>query len=85
MEKFQKYMCIQIKQHKKGKYQHNVLHFYCIHSEYYLYIVTKKVDKAIKFVENFGYHREFIIKSLQMNEINHAIATYYLGLSLLNE
>ena len=42
-------------------------------------------EKAIKFVENFGYHREFIIKSLQMNEINHAIATYYLGLSLLNE
>ena len=40
--------------------------------------------KVLKFVENFGYKREFIIKSLQLNENNHAIATYYLGLSLLN-
>ena len=47
----------------------------------------KKVEineKALKFVENFGYSKEFIIKSLQSNEINHAIASYYLGISLLN-
>ena len=42
-------------------------------------------EKAVKFVENFGYNKEFIIKSLQLNEINHAIASYYLALSLLNE
>ena len=42
-------------------------------------------EKAIKFVEKFGYNREYIIKSLQSNEINHAIASYYLGLSLFNE
>ena len=41
-------------------------------------------NKALKFVENFGYNKEFIIKSLQLNENNHAIACYYLGLSLLN-
>ena len=41
-------------------------------------------EKALKFVENFGYSKEFIIKSLQSNEINHAIASYYLGISLLN-
>ena len=42
-------------------------------------------EKAIKFVENFGYSREYIIKSLHLNETNHAIASYYLGISLLNE
>ena len=42
-------------------------------------------EKAIQFVENFGYNRDFIIKNLQLNEINHAIASYYLGLSILNE
>jgi serine/threonine protein kinase len=47
--------------------------------------IIKINTKAIQFVENFGYNRDFIIKSLQLNEINHAIATYYLYLSLLNE
>ena len=42
-------------------------------------------EKAVKFVENFGYNKEFIIKSLQLNEINHAIASYYLYMSLLND
>ena len=42
-------------------------------------------EKAVKFVENFGYNKEFIIKSLQLNEINHAVASYYLYMSLLNE
>ncbi len=42
-------------------------------------------EKAVKFVENFGYNKEFIIKSLQLNEINHSIASYYLYLSLTNE
>ncbi len=42
-------------------------------------------DNAIRFVEEFGFKREFIIKSLENNEINHATATYYLKMSLLNE
>ena len=42
-------------------------------------------EKAVKFVENFGYNKEFIIKSLQLNEINHAIASYYLYMSLSND
>ena len=47
--------------------------------------IIKINEKAVKFVENFGYNKEFVIKSLQLNEINHAIASYYLALSLLNE
>ena len=39
----------------------------------------------IKYVENFGYKREYIIKSLEANELNHATATYYLKLSLNDE
>ena len=42
-------------------------------------------NNAIKYVEGFGYKREFIIKSLETNEINHATATYYLKLSLNDE
>ena len=42
-------------------------------------------NNAIKYVESFGYKREFIIKSLETNEINHATATYYLKLSLNDE
>ena len=42
-------------------------------------------DNALKFVEDFGYKREYILKSLENNETNHATATYYLKLSLLNE
>ena len=47
--------------------------------------IAKINEKAVKSVENFGYNRQFIINSLQSNEINHAIASYYLILSLLNE
>ena len=42
-------------------------------------------ENCIKFVEDFGYKREFIMKSLEGNEINHATACYYLKMSLLNE
>ena len=42
-------------------------------------------NNAIKYVESFGYKREFIIKSLEINEINHATATYFLKLSLNDE
>ena len=42
-------------------------------------------ENIIKIVENYGYNKEYIIKSLQSNEINHAVACYYLLLSLLNE
>ena len=39
-------------------------------------------EEAIKYVENFGYKKEYIIKSIGSNEMNHATATYYLKLSL---
>ena len=39
-------------------------------------------EEALKYVENFGYQKEYIIKSLELNELNHATATYYLKLSL---
>ena len=39
-------------------------------------------EDAIKFVESFGYKREYIIKSIESNELNHAAASYYLKLSL---
>ena len=42
-------------------------------------------NSAIKFVENFGYKKEYIIKSLESNELNHATATYYLKVSLNDE
>ena len=42
-------------------------------------------NNAIKYVENFGYKRDYIIKSLEGNELNHATATYYLKLSLNDE
>ena len=41
-------------------------------------------EEAVKFVESFGYKKEYIIKSLELNELNHASATYYLKLSLKN-
>ena len=47
--------------------------------------VIKINEKAIGLIESFGYNRKYIINSLQSNEINHAIASYYLILSLLNE
>ena len=48
--------------------------------------VTFYVEEvAIKFVEDFGYKREYIMKSLEGNELNHATACYYLKLSLQNE
>ena len=42
-------------------------------------------EKAIRFIEEFGYNKKYIIRSLQSNEVNHAIASYYLIMSLLNE
>ena len=39
-------------------------------------------EDAIKFVESFGYKREYVIKSIESNELNHAAASYYLKLSL---
>ena len=42
-------------------------------------------DKIIKFVESLGYKKDFILRSLHLNEVNHATASYYLKLSLLNE
>ena len=47
--------------------------------------IIKINENVVKVVENFGYNRKYIIRSLQTNEINHAIASYYLMLSLLNE
>ena len=42
-------------------------------------------ENAVKFVEDFGYNREYIIKSLLNNELNHCTATYYLKISLIEE
>jgi serine/threonine protein kinase len=42
-------------------------------------------EDALKFVEDFGYNREYIIKSLLNNELNHCTATYYLKISLIEE
>ena len=42
-------------------------------------------ENALKFVEEFGYKREYIIKSLKNNELNHCTATYYLKLTLMDE
>ena len=39
-------------------------------------------ENIIKYVENLGYKREYLIKSLELNELNNATATYYLKLSL---
>ena len=41
-------------------------------------------EDAVKFVEDFGYKKEYIIKSIELNELNHASATYYLRLTLKN-
>ena len=42
-------------------------------------------ENAVKYVENFGFNRDYIIKSLENNDLNHATATYYLKLTLQNE
>ena len=42
-------------------------------------------EYVLKYVENFGYKRDYIIKSLEKNELNHATATYFLRFSLQNE
>ena len=42
-------------------------------------------ENVLKYVEEFGYKREYIIKSLECDELNHAIACYYLKLSLDNK
>ena len=47
--------------------------------------IIKINEKVIKSVESFGYNKKYIIRSLQSNEINHAIASYYLILSLSSE
>ena len=47
--------------------------------------IVKINENVVKIVEKFGYNRKYIIRSLQTNEINHAVASYYLVLSLFNE
>ena len=42
-------------------------------------------ENAVKYVENFGFNRDYIIKSLENNDLNHATATYYLKLTLQKE
>ena len=39
-------------------------------------------EKIIKYVEDLGYKKGYVIKSLELNELNYATATYYLKLSL---
>ena len=39
-------------------------------------------DNIIKYVENLGFKKEYVVKSLELNELNYATATYYLKLSL---
>ena len=46
---------------------------------------NKKINNDIvKYVEEFGYDEDFIVNSLLNNELNHAVATYYLKYNLLN-
>ena len=40
---------------------------------------------AIKYVENFIYKRDYIVRCLENNELNHANAIYFLKLSLQNK
>ncbi len=42
-------------------------------------------ENALKFVEDFGYNRNYIIESLMNDELNHCTATYYLKISLMND
>ena len=42
-------------------------------------------DKVLEFVEEFGYKREYIIKSLLNDELNYCTATYYIKLYLMND
>ena len=39
----------------------------------------------IKIVEDYGYKKDYILKSLENNELNHCTALYFIHLSLLNE
>jgi len=39
-------------------------------------------ENIIKYVEKLGYKKEYLIKSLELNELNYATATYFLKLSL---
>ena len=41
--------------------------------------------KIINSIEEFGYKKDYILKSLENNELNHCTALYYIHLSLLNE
>ena len=34
--------------------------------------------EALKYVENFGYKKDYIVKSIEANEVNHASATYFI-------
>ena len=48
----------------------------------------KKIEfnnNIIKLIEEFGYKKDFILKSLENNELNHCSALYYIYLTLLNE
>ena len=48
----------------------------------------KKIEfnnNIIKLIEDFGYKKDFILKSLENNELNHCSALYYIYLTLLNE
>ena len=42
-------------------------------------------EMAIKYVENFIYKRDYIVRCLENNELNHANAIYFLKLSLQNK
>ena len=42
-------------------------------------------EKVLEYVEEFGYKREYIIKSLLNDELNYCTATYYIKLYLMND
>ena len=49
-----------------------------------LYLVDKifKLDETVlRLVEESGYKREFVLKSLLNNDLNYAIASYFLFLN----
>ena len=50
-----------------------------------LKIIIKKNTNIIKIVEDYGYKKDYILKSLENNELNHCTALYFIHLSLLNE
>ena len=42
-------------------------------------------NNIIKLIEDYGYKKDYILKSLENNELNHCTALYFIHLSLLNE